>query len=419
MVGVDRRPPTSAAELEGRGVAVEIGEDPALLEGVATVVKSPGVPPTAPLVVEARRRGLTVVGELELAWRLLDLPFLAVTGTNGKTTTVSLIGAIYAAAGRPAAVAGNVGVAVSELLLAPPLPQTTVVAEVSSFQLADSLAFAPEVAVLLNITPDHLDWHGSFAAYKEAKLKLFANQRPGDVAVVNRRLVGELAGRQPASTVIPFGGPDGAVFWRRGILYQRLSPPGQRARRLVAAAELALRGSHNKENVAAAAAACLAAGLPAEAVAAGIRGFRGVPHRLEEVPGPEGVLYINDSKATNVGSTVVALRAVAPLAATGRVYLILGGQGKGQPFEALRGPLARYRCAVFLIGEDGKRIGEALAGLPIEVEEAGTLERAVAAIKGRARPGDVVLLSPGCASFDQFENFEARGNRFKELVGAA
>lgn len=418
VLGVDKEAVSSRRQLEEAGVPVFAGGDGSLLDGVATVVKSPGVPPTAPLLLEARRRGLPVVGELELGWRMVERPFLAVTGTNGKTTTVHLIAEIFRVAGQPAVLAGNVGLPVSQLAIDRPPPAATVIAEVSSFQLADGLAFSPEVAVLLNIAPDHLDWHGSFAAYKQAKLRIFAKQRPEDAAVINRSLLGELAAAPPKSTVIPFSGRGSAVFWRAGALYQRLNPPSRRARPLVRAEELRVRGRHNAENVAAAAAAALAAGLPPEAVAEGIRAFKGVPHRLEEVPGPNGVLFINDSKATNVASTKVALEAVGPFAKGGRIFLILGGQGKGQDFRPLRRPLVKWRCAVYLIGEDGPAIARALAGLPIEVEEAGTLERAVRSIADRATAGDLVLLSPGCASFDQFANFEARGERFKELVGA-
>jgi len=367
-VGVDSGSP--AVDLPG----VHLGVDGlALLDaGVGAVVKSPGVPREAPVIALARERGIPVLGELELAWRLLPNAFVAVTGTNGKTTTVELIGHVHREAGVPVAVAGNVGTALSSLVgtLA---PEAVVVCEASSFQLEDTLAFAPEAAALLNVEPDHLDRHGTFADYRAAKLALFAHQTADDVAVA------------PSGIDVP-----GAA--------RRVAPHP------LEGWELGLRGAHNRANAAVAAALCLARGLPEEAVRAGLRTFAGVEHRLEEVATRDGVLYVNDSKATNVASTLTALAAFpdAP------VHLILGGTGKGQDFAPVRAAAAR--CAgVYLIGRDGREIAE---GTWCE-----TLERAVAAARGAARSGDVVLLSPACASFDQFADYEARGRRFKELVG--
>jgi UDP-N-acetylmuramoylalanine--D-glutamate ligase len=383
---------------EARGVDRAQGDDtPGALDGVRAVVKSPGVPAQAPVVAAARERGLPVLGEIELAWRLIPNEFIAVTGTNGKTTTAELIGHIHREAGRPVAVAGNVGTALSSLV--DRLPRgATVVCEASSFQLEDAVEFAPEGAVLLNLTPDHLDRHGTLEAYRAAKLRVFAHQGNHDVAVAPLGLgVEDLGG---CARRVCFGaGPEAELADRAGHLWWGDEP-------LIPDDQIALRGLHNRANAMAAAAVCLARGLPAEAVRAALRTFAGVEHRLEDVATVGGVLYVNDSKATNVDSTLVALAAFeAP------VHLILGGQGKGQDFTVLRAPVAERCAAVYLIGEDAAVIGAAVGGEPC-----ATLARAVEAAAAAARPGEVVLLSPACASFDQFADFEARGRAFKELV---
>lgn len=398
VAGVDAgRPPDIPP-----GLDVRLGTDGlADLEGVRAVVKSPGVPRQAPVVEAALARGLPVIGELELAWRCLPNPFYAVTGTNGKTTTVELLGAILRAAGGPVAVAGNVGRPLSALV--GELPESApIVCEASSFQLEDTAAFAPEAAALLNVEPDHLDRHGTFEAYRDAKLRLFAHQQPGDVAVVPVGF-GDIGGEAARVTF----GRGGDLDDRAGHLWWRDTP-------LVATEDLRIRGAHNRANAAAAAALALARGVPVEAVRDALHGFPGVEHRLEEVGTVDGVLYINDSKATNVASTLVALRALAedPSAAGRGVHLILGGQGKAQDFSPLREPAAG--CAsVHLIGEDAPIIGAAVGGA-VDGDLETALERAAEA----ARPGDVVLLSPACASFDQFPDFEARGRAFKDLVAA-
>jgi UDP-N-acetylmuramoylalanine--D-glutamate ligase len=383
---------------QARGVDRSHGDDtPAALGGVRAVVKSPGVPREAPVVAAARERGIPVLGEVELAWRLLPNEVVAVTGTNGKTTTVELIGAIHREAGLPVAVAGNVGTALSSLVgtLA---PEATIACEVSSFQLEDALEFAPEGAVLLNLAPDHLDRHGSYEDYVAAKLRVFARQGNDDVAVAPLGLgVEDLGG---CARRVCFGsGPGAELAERAGQLWWDEQP-------LVAVEEIRLRGAHNRANAMAAAAVCLARGVEPDAVRAALRGFAGVEHRLEEVGSVDGVLYVNDSKATNVDSTLVALASFAA-----PVHLILGGQGKGQDFTPLREPV-RARCAgVYLVGEDAEALAAVVGG-----ERCGTLARAVAAARAAARPGEVVLLSPACASFDQFEDFEARGRAFKDLV---
>ena len=423
VIGVDAGRPSGtggappAGELAALGVEVHLHTDGlAELEHARAVVKSPGVPAQAPVIAAARERGVPVLGELELAWRLLRNELIAVTGTNGKTTTVEWIGHIHREAGLPVAVAGNVGAALSGLV-GQLDERATVVCETSSFQLEDALAFAPEAAVLLNITPDHLDRHGTVEAYREAKLRIFAHQQEGDLAVLPVGLAETTLA--PGVRRVRFGECDGAgegadknagevsdveCTLRDGRLWWEGEP-------LVATEELRLRGAHNLQNALAAAAVCLARGLDRDAVRAGLRSFVGVPHRLEEVARRGGVLYINDSKATNVASTLVALRAFPE----GGVHLILGGQGKGQDFAALRGEVRERCAAVYLIGEDTPAIARALEG-ELPLSECGELERAVAAASAAAGAGQVVLLSPACASFDQFSDFEARGERFVALV---
>jgi len=424
VIGLDAGSPQAARALAGEGVELHLDEPDggALLDGVGAVIKSPGVPAQAPAVKAAREREIPVLGELELAWRLLSNEFLAVTGTNGKTTTVELIGHIHRKAGLPVAVAGNVGTAVSSLMgtLA---PDATVVCEASSFQLEDTLAFAPEAAVLLNLTPDHLDRHGTLAAYAVAKLEAFARQDAMDVAVLPQDVAERLAwagapGVPGAARRVSFGwdNAQAALYELDGELWWQGTP-------LISLSEMRLRGRHNVENAMAAAAVCLARGIEPYAVRAGLASFRGVAHRLEEVAEIAGVLLVNDSKATNVASTLVALEAFA-----GRpLHLILGGQGKGQDFSILREPIAAACAGVYLIGQDTPAIAAALANVPLPVLECGELERALPAAldaaraeapdgAGRAPDSPVVLLSPACASFDQFTDFEARGERFRELV---
>jgi UDP-N-acetylmuramoylalanine--D-glutamate ligase len=407
VLGVDDGAPSDLGVLSSAGVELHLREQgTALLARVRTVVKSPGVPAQAPVIAQARSLGVCVVGELELAWRMLANEFIAVTATNGKTTTVELIAHIYREACLPVAVAGNVGAALSGLDGGID-ERVTVVCEASSFQLEDTLAFAPEAAALLNLTPDHIDRHGTFDAYRAAKLEIFARQSEEDLAIV------------PAGFDPPGGLPGAArrVSFGSGSRVQLSERDGElywEGRPLLAASELSLRGRHNLQNAMAAAAVCLARGLDVEAVRAGLRGFAGVPHRLEQVASRDGVLFINDSKATNVASTLVALDAMA--AERMPVHLILGGQGKDQDFSALRDPVRAACRAVYLIGEDAGLIARTIDEPPLELRMCGDLDHALALAAAAARPGEVVLLSPGCASFDQFADFEARGERFRELV---
>jgi UDP-N-acetylmuramoylalanine--D-glutamate ligase len=386
VAGVDAGRP-DVGRLRDAGVEVVIGEPGAhLVDAARTVVKSPGVPPEVPVLAAARDRGLPVLGELELAWRLLPNQFVAVTGTNGKTTTTELLGHIHRVAGVPVAVAGNVGTPLASLVGGID-PDAVVVAEASSFQLEDTLEFAPDAALLLNLAPDHVDRHGTYEAYVEAKLNAFRRQRPDDLAVA------------PAGIDVP-GRARRATF--------------ARGEQLVSGAEVRLRGAHNRENAAAAATVALERGIEPDAIREALRTFGGVPHRLEDVGEVAGVAYVNDSKATNVASTLVALASFA-----GGLHLILGGLGKGQDFAPLRQPVADRCRAVYLIGRDAEVIAAALEGAGVPLTRAGDLARAVAAARGAAKSGEVVLLSPACASYDQYSSFEERGDHFRTLAAEA
>jgi UDP-N-acetylmuramoylalanine--D-glutamate ligase len=395
----------AAGRLSRAGVEVELDVSGlALAARAGTLIKSPGVPANAPAVVAAREHGLPVLGEVELGWRLLENDFIAVTGTNGKTTTTEWIGHIHREATAPVAVAGNVGTAVTSLIDAVD-PAATVVCEVSSFQLEDTVSFAPEVAVLTNLEPDHLDRHGTFDAYVAAKLKVFANQGNDDVAVAPEGLgVEDLGG---CARRVCFGsGPEAEISSRAGQLWW-----GDDV--LLPTDEVSLPGEHNLANAMAAAAACLARGLAPDDVARGLRTFPGVAHRLELVATRAGVAYVNDSKATNVASTLVALRSYPR-----GVHLIAGGRGKQQDFGPLA-PVVAERCAaVYLIGEATPELRSALAPAGVPLHDCGDLAAALAAARAAAVNGEVVLLSPACASYDQYPDFEARGDHFRILVEA-
>jgi UDP-N-acetylmuramoylalanine--D-glutamate ligase len=410
--GVDSGFPDAAAGLRGVGVEVHLDTDGvAQLEGTRTVVKSPGVPREAPVIAAALERGIEVVGELELAWRALPNRFLAVTGTNGKTTTVELLGHVYRGAGEPVAVAGNVGTALSELI-GEVEPEATVVCECSSFQLEDTSLFAPECAVFLNLAPDHLDRHPDLESYLAAKLRIFANQGNDDLAVYNAE--------DPFAAGVDLGGcarrvafcrgaaPECEVALAEGTIFYDGEP-------LLDAGELGLFGEHNVANAMAAAAAALSMGIDRDAVREGLRSFAGVPHRLELVAEIGGVRFVNDSKATNVASATVGLRAFE-----GGVHAILGGSEKDEPFAPLLDPV-RERCAAcYLIGAAADRLAVELApavSAGVELHRCADLEDAVRRAAASASPDEVVLLSPACASFDAFRDFEARGERFREIVG--
>jgi UDP-N-acetylmuramoylalanine--D-glutamate ligase len=392
----------AAQRLSRAGVEVHLdASGDALAARAGTLIKSPGVPQSAPAVVAARTHDVPVLGELELAWRLLPNEFIAVTGTNGKTTTSEWIGHIHREAALPVAVAGNVGTAASSLV-GSLVPEATIVSEASSFQLEDTVAFAPEVAVLLNLEPDHLDRHGTFADYVAAKLRIFANQGNFDVAVAPVDIAVEDLGG--CARRVPFGADGAELSDRAGYLWWDDEP-------LVATSEVSLPGAHNRSNAMAAAAACLARGIDRDAVAAGLRTFPGVAHRLEEIAVRDGVAFVNDSKATNVASTAVAL-----LSYGGGVHLIAGGRGKQQDFSPLA-PLVSERCvAVYLIGEAAGELAETFSDTGVPVHRSDDLAAATAAAAASARAPETVLLSPACASYDQYLNFEARGEHFRELV---
>src|SRR5215207_4033067 len=366
------------AELEAAGVAVhERTDGVALLGGIRTVVKSPGVPQEAAVIRAARARGIVVIGELELGWRLVPNELIAITGSNGKTTTTELVAAIHRAAGAPVATAGNVGTALTTLAGSLE-PAATIVCEASSFQLEDTLAFAPDAAVLLNLAPDHLDRHGTFAAYRAAKLEIFAHQGADAVAVLPATLAGEVGG---AARRVLFGAAGADVAVRDG----RLTWHGEA---VIGVDEIRLRGVHNLENAMAATAVCLARGVPRDAVADALRAFAGVEHRLEEVGRFGGVLYVDDSKATNVASAVVGIRSFAA-----GVHVILGGRGKDEDYAPLAAAVAERCRAAYLIGEEAPRLAAALEHTGVPARDCGDLERAIAAARAAAAPGDVVLLS--------------------------
>jgi UDP-N-acetylmuramoylalanine--D-glutamate ligase len=410
--GVDSGHPEGAAGLAGAGVEVALDTDGlAQLEGTRIVVKSPGVPRGAPVIAAALERGVEVVGELELAWRAIPNRTVAVTGTNGKTTTVELLGHLYRTAGEPVAVAGNVGTPLSTLAGAID-PDATVVCEASSFQLEDASAFAPECAVFLNLAPDHLDRHADLDAYLAAKLRIFANQGNDDIAVYNAdepALAGtDLGGCARRIAFCRGAAPDCEVALAGETIFHDGEP-------LLGVDELGLLGEHNVANAMAAAAAALSMGLDREAVREGLRSFAGVPHRLEQVAEIGGVRFVNDSKATNVASAIVGLRAFE-----GGVHAILGGSEKGEPFAPLVEPVRESCAACYLIGATADRLAAELAPIVaagVELHRCADLEAAVRRAADAAHPGEVVLLSPACASFDAFENFERRGELFGEIVG--
>jgi UDP-N-acetylmuramoylalanine--D-glutamate ligase len=375
VVGVDRSTEVDTGRLEAAGVEVRLeSEQASLLEGIDVLIKSPGVPAEAPLVAAARERGMPVWSEVELAARLLPNPILGVTGTNGKTTTSELLGAML---GAP--VAGNVGRALTELD-GEVAGDEWIVCELSSFQLEDIERFRPRIAVLLNLEPDHLDRHGTFEAYRDAKLRIFENQGAGDVAVVPRGFLEAGEARR-----VEFSGDDHLP------------------------AEPRIPGAHNRENAAAATAAARAAGASEEQIADALHTFPGVPHRLEEVGEVGGVTYVNDSKATNAAA---ARRAIASYAEP--LHVILGGLGKNESYAELAADLRAKRARAYLIGAAADELA---AALDVPVERSGDLATAVRSAAAAAKPGEIVLLSPACASYDQFESYEQRGDEFRWLVG--
>jgi UDP-N-acetylmuramoylalanine--D-glutamate ligase len=400
-----------ASQALALGASLALGGHPeGLAQGAALVVVSPGVPSSLPALAKALAAGVPRISELELAWRLSRSPWAAITGTNGKTTTTSLLYALFEAAGRPALLGGNIGVALADKTAGLD-PSAVVVAEVSSFQLDDMPSFKPRAAVVTNITPDHLDRYPSMQAYVESKAKVAANQGPGDVLVLNQAdpytpLLAERA-RGQVWAFSRQAEPAQGAFLRSGQLWLRA---GGAERALLPADEIGIRGPHNLENAMAAALAGAAMGLPDEAMARGLRGFKGVEHRLEDCGQVGGVLFINDSKGTNVDSVEKAL-----LSFGGPIQLILGGRDKHGDFTALSGLLRERVARVLLLGEASDVIESQLKGV---VPMARVADMAEAVRQGYAASprGGQVLLSPGCASFDMYRSYEHRGQVFKAEV---
>jgi UDP-N-acetylmuramoylalanine--D-glutamate ligase len=414
VTGTDEKPESALAETAARlrdaGVALEFGAPRTeTFVNQDLIIVSPGVPAKLAALELARSRKIPVWSEIELAWRLLRGKLVAITGSNGKTTTTALVGHILKSAKIPVLVGGNIGTPLLASVEASS-DSTVTVAEVSSFQLETIEAFRPDVGVLLNLTPDHIDRHGSFEEYARAKQRMFENMLDRDAAVLNADDA-QAAQRGPQH---------GQVYWFSRqkrvaagsflrddqIVFRRDGEENVLMRR----SDIPLRGEHNLENVLAAATASILAGAPMDAIAGAVRSFPGVEHRLEFVTEIRGVAFYNDSKATNVDATLKAIDAFA-----GALYVILGGKDKGSDYTPLREPLRQKARQVLLIGAAADKIAAQIEG-SAPLEHAGTLERAIAMAFEQAAPGDTVLLAPACASFDQFENYEHRGRMFKELV---
>lgn len=401
-------------ELDGIPHTLETGGNTeALYRGRDMVVISPGVPIAHPLLERARRAGVTVMGEIEVAWLLAKAPIIAVTGTNGKSTTTKLISDILNADGRRAIFAGNIGIPLVEEVSKVP-PDGWIVCEISSFQLESVHTFRPRVALCLNITEDHQDRHADFEEYRTAKRRLFENQGPGDIAVLN-------ADDEPTAALAPQikakilsfsrrkAVTDG-VFFRDGLVWR--SAAGEPPSPVFPWKEGSLRGLHNLENVMAAAAATLELGVRPESIVKAVDAFTPLHHRMELAGVIDGVSYIDDSKGTNPGAVIAALEGLRE-----PVVLIAGGKDKGLDFTGLGRSIARSAKALVAIGEASQKLAGAArdAGFAA-VHFAGSLEEAVDQASRLASPGDVVLLSPACASFDMFRNAEERGDIFHEIV---
>lgn len=405
----------TASELEHAGVTVRLACGH--LEGHWDLcVASPGIPPGATLMAEARSCCDEVVSEIEFAYRRSACPWVAVSGTNGKTTTTALIAHLLASGGVPARTVGNIGTPAIEAV-GDAGECEVLVAEVSSFQLALTSTFHPRVAVLLNITPDHIDWHGSLERYTADKVRIFQNLGPSDVAVIDV----DDAGAAPYAESVAAAGvpvvrvsldtsyPDGATVVSGAMTLETRGGP----MRLVDADDLLIRGLHNVSNALAAAAAAHALGVPAADIQWGLRSFKPIEHRLEPAGDVAGVEWFNDSKATNPDAVIKAIAAFAERP----VVLLLGGRNKGNDFAELAGEVARSTVhTAVLFGESAPELARAFESTGMDSVLASDLHSAVEAAAAAARPGDAVLLSPACASFDEFSDYEARGREFKRLV---
>jgi len=400
----------AVAELRRAGVGLELaGHRQELIREAELIIPSPGVPADAPLLQSARSKGLTIWSEIELASRFLKGRLIGITGSNGKTTTTSLIEHILKNAGFSTILAGNIGTPLISYV-EKTSDKTITVAELSSFQLELIEKLRPNISVFLNLTPDHLDRHHTLESYGAAKARIFENQTEADSAVLNAD--------DPGAT--PYAPAKPQVFWfsrkqrvaqgafvkENEVLFRREGTE----EKVLKLADIPLAGAHNVENVLAAVAATRLAGAEPASVAKGVRSFTGVEHRLEFVAEIGGVRFYNDSKATNVDATRKALDAFP-----GRILIILGGKDKGSDYTVLQAPLREKAILALLIGAAASKIEKQIAG-SVAIEQAGTIERAVETAAHAARPGDVILLAPACASFDQFQNYEHRGRVFKELV---
>jgi UDP-N-acetylmuramoylalanine--D-glutamate ligase len=394
------------------GITVETGgHGDRTFQGQDLIVVSPGVPVDAPPLVQARSLGENVIGEIELAAQFLPGPIVAITGSNGKTTTTTLTGEIMTASGFPALVGGNIGTpAIS--LAERAKPGTVIVLEISSFQLETIQSFRPKVAVVLNVTPDHLDRHRTFEIYAAAKTRIFENQQSEDCAVLNADDSTCVAMSKKTRAQIYWFSRQNEVergAWvRDGNIVFR---DGSGQREIMQVSEIPLKGAHNLENVLAAVCASVLMGCSAEKIRQAVHGFKAVEHRLEFVASIGGVDYYNDSKATNVDATIKALESFPS-----NIHLIVGGKDKGSDYTVLNDLLRQRVKRVYTIGAAAGKIESQIKGA--EVVHAETLENAIRQAHSSAQAGDVVLLAPACASFDQFENFEHRGREFKRLVNA-
>lgn len=437
VVGLGKSGIAAARFLKARGAQVTVSdirpagvipELPALLDagimvetgshGLLTfrrqdlIVVSPGVPTNTPELVKVRAFGIPIIGELELGSEFLKGQVVAITGSNGKTTTTTLIGEILKASGRQTLVGGNIGRPVVDMV-AQATAESWSVLEVSSFQLETIQSFRPRIAVVLNITPDHLDRHGSFEAYASAKTRITENQTAEDLLVLNAEdEPTKLVAAKTRAQIYWFSPrrqvKQGAFVHGESIFFR--SREGGPAEPILPTGEIPLAGAHNVENALAAVCAARLAGVEPEVIRRAVAGFHAVEHRLEFVRELDGVRYFNDSKATNVDATQKAVEAFA-----GGIWLILGGKDKNSDYSTLA-PLLRKRVkAVITIGSAAEKIETQLAGV-VKIEKAETMERAVALARQHATAGDTVLLAPACSSFDQFDNYEHRGRVFKELV---
>jgi UDP-N-acetylmuramoylalanine--D-glutamate ligase len=405
-----------AERLRALGAEVVLGTD--AVPPADLVVASPGIRPSSPLMEAARALGVPVISEVELAYRISSAPWIAITGTNGKTTTTALVTHLLRESGIAAEPAGNIGpaaVAVARNVG----PAGVIVAEISSFQMVLADTFRPRIAVLLNITPDHIDYHGSLEAYSAEKAKVFTNQGPEDTAVVDVDDPGSAPYAESAAArgirvrrVSRAQSPEGGAYLNGDVLVLH---DGREERALLRVEELGIRGDHNVSNALAAAACAHAAGASIDAIRRGLASVRPIEHRLEPVGVIGGAEYFNDSKATNPDAVVKALTAFGDRP----VVLLLGGRNKGVDMRPLAAAVARRAHSVILFGEAAAELARAFSGMSVGTTIARNLAEAFDAARGLAAAGDVVLLSPGCTSFDEFASYEHRGRRFREFVASA